>query len=123
MVMKMKENETNIQKINVYIEVNDYKINNIGESYKEYISCIDNNDNKTEVTFNTKENILTRTNDDITISIDFNQKEIRYHLKKENKTIASNIEVKEIQKQEKDIKIIYKNENETFNLKIKYETI
>lgn len=110
-----------MQKIDIYIEVNNYKINNTGELNNQKISCLDNNDNKTIVSFDLTNNILTRDNDDITIYIDFDTEQIQYHLKKENKTAISSIKIKEIQKNNNSTKIVYTLEDNIFNLKIDYK--
>lgn len=122
MVMNMKQENINYEKIKVNIQVNDYKITNTGTKYNEIISCLDNNDNQTKVTFDLKNNILTRENKELTISIDFNTNKIKYHLKQENKTAFQNIKVNKFQKLENQITITYKTENDTFKLKLEYKS-
>lgn len=122
MVMNMKQENLNCKKIKVNIEVNDYKITNTGTKYNEIISCLDNNDNQTKVTYDLKNNILTRENKELTISIDFTKKQIEYHLKQENKTAISQIKINKLQKLENQITITYQIEDNTFNLKIEYKS-
>ena len=122
MVMNMKQENLNCEKIKGNIEVNNYKITNTGTKYNEIISCLDNNDNQTKVTFDLKNNILTRENKELTINIDFKTNKIKYHLKQENKTAFSNIKVNKFQKLENQITITYQTENDTFNLKIEYKS-
>ena len=118
----MKQENLNCEKIKVNIEVNNYKITKTGTKYNEIISCLDNNDNQTKVTFDLKNNILTRENKELTINIDFKTNKIKYHLKQENKTAFSNIKVNKFQKLENQITITYQTENDTFNLKIEYKS-
>lgn len=116
----MTKQNQNIEKINVYIKVNDYKITNVGEKYNNHISCIDNNDQKTTVSYDYDNNTLVRTNKDLTICIDFHAESIQYRLKQENKTAISNIKVIKSKKQGNLIEITYKHSDETFNLQINY---
>ncbi|MGM9879112.1 MAG: hypothetical protein ACI31R_03725 [Bacilli bacterium] len=117
----MKETNKEQEKIKVYIEVNEYKINNTGIKASEIIYCLDNNDNKTKVFFDLKNNILTRKNEEIEINIDFSKKQITYHLKDENKTAISPIKVNKLTKEESKIKGTYQIENNLFNIKIEYK--
>ncbi|MGN0993255.1 MAG: hypothetical protein ACI4PE_04980 [Bacilli bacterium] len=119
----MKELNKEIQKIKVYIEVNEYKINNTGTKYNEIIHCTDNNDNITKISFDLKNNILTRENKEIEMNIDFSNKQIKYHLKQENKSITFPIKINKLTKDKTRIIGIYQIENEIFNLKIEYKII
>ena len=116
---KIKENT----KIKINIKVNNYKIENIGTKYKEILNCIDNNDNKTEVSFNLKKYILIRENKEIKIQMDFLNKKINYYLKENNKNLTIPITVKDVNEKENQIEITYQTEEEIFNLKIEYINI
>ncbi len=116
----MTKQNQNIEKINVYIKVNDYKITNVGEKYNSNISCIDNNDQKTVVSYDYENDILIRTNKDIAICIDFHAESIQYLLKQANKTAFSSIKVIKSKRQGNLIKITYKHSDEIFNLQINY---
>lgn len=123
MVMCMKEIIKETQKIKVYIEVNEYKINNTGTKYNEIINCTDNNDNITKISFDLKNNILTRENEEMKMNIDFLNKQIKYHLKQENKNITFPIKINNLTKDKTKIIGIYQIENEIFKLKIEYKII
>ena len=119
----MKELNKEIQKIKVYIEVNEYKINNNGTKYNEIIHCTDNNDNITKISFDLKNNILTRENEEIEMNIDFLNKQIKYHLKQENKSTTFPIKINKFNKEKTKIIGIYQIENDIFKLKIEYKII
>lgn len=117
---KKMEKTQESEKIRVYIKVNDYKINNVGTKQNNEISCIDNNDNETQVIYNLENHSLTRDNKDIKITLDFKNKKAEYDLKQENKSLVSDLEVKKLTKKGKLLNIIYIHNEETFNLKITY---
>ena len=119
----MKELIKEIQKIKVCIEVNEYKINNKGTKYNEIIHCTDNNDNITKISFDLKNNILTRENEEIEMNIDFLNKQIKYHLKQENKSTTFPIKINKFNKEKTKIIGNYQIENDIFKLKIEYKII
>ena len=113
MVITMKE-------VNITIIINDEKISEKKKKKKEKL-YLKNNDE--EISFNIKEKKLTKTNNDLKITIDFKNETIDYELIKENHKFSNNFTVLSLTNNDKEYIINYQIEEQKFLLQINYETL
>lgn len=115
----MNKKEQIINKINVYIKVNDYKINTEGFLNQNKITCIDPNDN-TNFIYDKETKVLTRENNTQKIEIDFQNKKVKYTLKDYKKELTQDILIEKYIENENQIEITYLIEETKFELNISY---
>lgn len=108
-------------KVNVKININEYKIEKIGIINNDILSCFDNDLLKTKISFNFKDIVLTRENKDILIIIDFKKSIIKYTLKEQNKTFLNKFTILKLIIKTKEAIINYQIGEDIFNLRIFYK--
>jgi len=110
-----------MKKIRVKIEINEYKIEKDGMINNDLLTCFDNDELKTKISFDFKNQVLTRENKEIVIRLDFKSHQLEYTLKSVNKTILNNFIILKLIIKNKEAIINYQIEEENFKLKLFYE--
>lgn len=110
-----------MKKIRVKIKINEYKIEKDGMINNDLLTCFDNDELKTKITFDFKNEVLTRENKEICIKLNFKNRHLEYTLKEANKTFLNNFIILKLIIKNKEAIINYQIEEENFELKIFYE--
>lgn len=109
-----------MQKAHIIIKINDYVIQKQGTIDNGVLKVKDNDDN---IIFDIKNQVFTKENKDLKITIDFTNNKVLYELIKENAKFSNNFDILSLTNHDKQVIIIYQIENTDFNLEISYETI
>lgn len=109
-----------MEKVRVKLTINDYVIEETGIIDNETINL---SENKTDLKYDIKNNILTRENNEMKQVINFNNSNFSYLLKEISKEICEKINVISLTNKDKQVNIIYQIGEDIFNLNLKYETI
>lgn len=105
----------------VNIKINEYKIKTKGILNNDIITCFDNDELKTKTTFDFKNQVLTRENNEQKIVIDFSSKTITNTMKEKNKTFLIEFNVLKLIIKNKEAIINYQIGEDNFNFRIYYE--
>ena len=109
-----------MEKANITIKINNNLFKGIGHKKQDILTL------KTEtetITYDLKNNILTKEDNYLKIKMDFNNKQIEYNLLQENKKFHNNFVINRLTNHHKQVIIKYRIEDADFNLEISYETI
>lgn len=109
-----------MKKISIKIKINDYTIENEGIIDNEVLKVESNNE---DITYDLKKQLLTKTNNDLKISLDFKNKVVFYELIKEKQQFSNNFTIFSLTNSPKQVIIKYRIEDTDFYLQIDYETI
>ena len=109
-----------MKKISIKIKINDYTIENEGTIDNEVLKVESNNE---DITYDLKKQLLTKTNNDLKISLDFKNKVVFYELIKEKQQFSNNFTIFSLTNSPKQVIIKYRIEDTDFYLQIDYETI
>ena len=109
-----------MKKISIKIKINDYTIENEGIIDNEVLKVESNNE---DITYDLKKQLLTKTNNDLKISLDFKNKVVFYELIKEKQQFSNNFTIFLLTNSPKQVIIKYRIEDTDFYLQIDYETI
>lgn len=109
-----------MQKINTIIEINDYLIKETGTIDSDILKVKTKNE---IITYNLKNNVLEKENNELKLTLDFNNKIVTYYLQELNQKFSSNFTIISLTNSNKQVIIRYRIEETDFLLKIKYETI
>lgn len=112
-----------MQKKIVNLKINDYEITTNGFLNNEILSFNDNDELKTNIIYDFKNDLLIRDNKDITIKIKFKEEKdnVEFFLKNENITFNNNLDEFKLLKEATRVIIYYKIEENQFNLEISYK--
>ncbi len=109
-----------MEKVKIKIKINAYNIEGIGSLNKNILKIKDKEDT---IYFNLDLKALIKQNKDLKIVLDFENKLVTYELIKEKQKFSNILRVKLLTISDKQVMINYQIEEESFCLKINYETI
>lgn len=112
-----------MKKVAIFLEINDYKLEKNGIFNNNILSLNDEDAQKTEIIYDWNNDQLIRDNDEITIKFNFNESKVFYTLKSINSSMQQEIEVLSFQKENNNIKIVYKLEQEQFSFTLSYKEV
>lgn len=108
-----------MEKIKVKLEINGYTIKDIGILDNSIIFI---KEKDISLTYDIKNNILTRENKEMKQTINYKEECFKYLLKDIKKEFSQKFKVLSLTNKDKKVNIIYQIEDSVFNLNLKYET-
>lgn len=109
-----------MQKAKIRIEINDHIIEGIGTKSDELLS-VETNEEYLE--FDLNKMVLSKSNKDLVLKLDFLNQKVYYELTAERKKFSNNFKVFSLTNTDKQVIINYQIEHTDFLLKINCETI
>ena len=107
-----------MEKINVYICVNDYKISTVGELGDGIVSCFDG---CCKISYDINKKMLIKEDSDVLIVLDFDKCEVRISLSENDSLFINKMVLKSYSFLENQIRIVYLLDEKIYNLLIMYE--
>ncbi len=107
-----------MEKINVYICVNDYKISTAGELCDGIVTC---SDGLSKISYDINKKMLIKEDSEIKIVLDFDKCEVRICLAKNDSLFINKMMLKSYCFLENQIRIVYLLDEKIYNLLIMYE--
>ncbi len=114
-----------MKKVNVFLNINDYKLETIGFLDKNILKFKDKDELETDIIYDIDNDTLIRDNSDITIKMDFSKdvNNMEYTLKENNISFSDTFKKYSLNNSFGNIIIRYRVGENMFNLTLKYEEV